>query len=42
MKKYVAIAKGDQEIFLILYEGLKNNINPEMLYKNYWIEGKSE
>lgn len=40
MKKYDAIADGDQEIFLSLYKGLKDNIieNPEMLYKDYWIE----
>lgn len=32
------IAQGDKEIFLKLFDGLKENVksNPNMLYKNYW------
>lgn len=38
IKKIDAVAKGDQQVFLKLFEQVKNNImkTPEMLYKDYW------
>ena len=38
MKQFDNIAQGDRDIFLKLFEKLKNNIksNPDMLYKDYW------
>lgn len=32
------IAQGDKDIFLKLFDNLKNNVksNPDMLYKDYW------
>jgi cell division protein ZapA (FtsZ GTPase activity inhibitor) len=39
MKQFDNIAQGDKDIFLKLYDGIKNNIkaNPDMLYKDYWL-----
>ena len=38
MKQFDNVAQGDREIFLKLFENLKNNVksNPHMLYKDYW------
>ncbi len=38
MKQFDDIAQGDKDIFLKLFDKLKNNVktNPEMLYKDYW------
>ena len=38
MKQFHNIAQGDKDIFLKLFENLKNNVksNPDMLYKDYW------
>ena len=38
MKQFDDIAQGDKDIFLILFEGLKEDVknNPDKLYKNYW------
>lgn len=38
IKQYDQIARGNQEIFLKLYEELKDKVrnNPDMLYKDYW------
>lgn len=38
MKQFDAVAQGDKDTFLQLFDGLKNEIsdNPDMLYKNYW------
>ncbi|MBC2159425.1 hypothetical protein HCB21_06585 [Listeria booriae] len=42
LNTYDAIAQGDREIFLELYEELKFQIrvNPDMLYKEYWLNLK--
>jgi len=39
VKQFDEIAQGDKDLFLELMEGLKNGIksNPDMLYKNYWL-----
>lgn len=39
MQKFDKIAQGDQTKFLKLYDQMKQKIisNPDMLYKNYWI-----
>ena len=41
MQKFDRIAQGDTEVFLKLYDQMKQVIinNPEMLYKKYWIGG---
>lgn len=38
MKQFDNIAQGDKDIFLKLFDNLKNNVksNPDMLYKDYW------
>ena len=38
MKQFDNIAQGDKDIFLKLFDNLKNNVksNPDMLYKEYW------
>ena len=38
MKQFDDIAQGNKDIFLKLFDGLKENVknNPDMLYKNYW------
>ena len=38
MKQFDDIAQGDKDVFLKLYDNLKNNVkaNPDMLYKDYW------
>ena len=38
MKQFDEIAQGDKDIFLKLFDNLKNNVksNPDMLYKDYW------
>lgn len=38
MKQFDDIAQGNKDIFMRLYESMKNNIksNPDMLYKDYW------
>lgn len=40
MQKFDRIAMGDQTKFLNLFDQMKQKIisNPEMLYKNYWIQ----
>lgn len=37
-KTVLNIAQGDKDIFLKLFDNLKNNVksNPDMLYKDYW------
>ncbi|MBC6310498.1 hypothetical protein HCJ66_13235 [Listeria sp. FSL L7-1582] len=42
LNTYDAIAQGDRELFLELYEELKFQIrvNPDMLYKEYWLSLK--
>nr|WP_277620187.1 AHH domain-containing protein [Listeria cornellensis] len=42
LNTYDAIAQGDRELFLELYEELKFKIrvNPDMLYKEYWLNLK--
>ncbi|MBC2169550.1 T7SS effector LXG polymorphic toxin [Listeria booriae] len=42
LNTYDAIAQGDRELFLELYEELKFQIrvNPDMLYKEYWLNLK--
>ncbi len=39
INEYDAIARGNKEIFLELFEGLKKEVreNPDMLYKEYWL-----
>ena len=38
MKQFDNIAQGDKDIFLKLFDNLKNNVKskPDMLYKDYW------
>ena len=38
MKQFDNIAQGNKDIFLKLFDNLKNNVksNPDMLYKDYW------
>ena len=38
MKQFDETAQGNKDVFLKLFENLKENIrsNPDMLYKNYW------
>ena len=38
MQRFDMVSQGDKEIFLDLFEQMKNRIieNPEMLYKEYW------
>ena len=40
MKQYDNIAKGDKKVFLTLYDKMKEHIlsNPEILYKDYWLQ----
>ncbi|MDQ0233408.1 AHH domain-containing protein [Metabacillus malikii] len=42
INEYDAIARGNKEIFLELFEGLKKEVreNPDMLYKEYWLKKK--
>ncbi|RIJ66299.1 hypothetical protein D1606_06580 [Rummeliibacillus sp. POC4] len=42
INEYDAIARGNKEIFLELFEGLKSEVreNPDMLYKEYWLKKK--
>ena len=41
MKQFDEVAQGDKDIFLKLFDNLKNNVksNPDMLYKDYWKQG---
>ena len=38
MKQFDNISQGDKDIFLKLFDNLKNNVKskPDMLYKDYW------
>ena len=38
MKQFDEVAQGDKDVFLKLFDDLKNNVksNPDMLYKDYW------
>lgn len=38
VRQFDNIANGDKDLFLDLFNGLKQTVNnnPEMLYKNYW------
>ena len=38
MKQFDDVAQGDKDIFLKLFDNLKDNVksNPDMLYKDYW------
>lgn len=42
INEYDAIARGNKEIFIELFEGLKKEVreNPDMLYKEYWLKKK--
>ncbi|GLI83108.1 hypothetical protein ANABIO32_07980 [Rossellomorea marisflavi] len=42
INEYDAIARGNKEIFIELFEGLKKEVreNPDVLYKEYWLKKK--
>lgn len=42
MTEFAKISQDDKNVFLSLYENMKNKIkdNPDMLYKDYWREGE--
>ncbi len=42
MTEFDKIAQGDKNVFLKLYDNMKNNImeNPDILYKDFWRKGE--